>query len=258
MPEGVQVTTGAGPSRIRRKSDLLFGWRSSDLSLDAYTGQVGTPNPFIVGVVPATIEGRNGVTVTAGVGQPRWEQAAARGTITRLAVEGEVAGQVVEQYIHPFALRVQALSLYWRVWPMYTVGQNLAQVAYGPMIGQATTGGGWLGLRRIGTDWQATRKRGAVEITSTLTDVGSVFPLDVLVTMTPGGTVVLSLRDATSTRVGTGPTDVNMAITTETWGGSLFGFCGIQGLVAPGGRWWYEVIKIARGVQSFTSMDLLH
>jgi hypothetical protein len=253
------LSSGAAPQRGLRKSQLLLNWKSRLCSLVADTGQVGVFTPFFSGVnAPGNVLGRNGTPIVAGHGQPRWEQHADSGNITRLLLEGEVPLRQSENVVMPWPLKVSAIALEWLVWPMYAPGENIGSAAYGPMIGTATTGGGWFGIRRLGTDWHAVRKRGGVEIVSAVTDIGSVFPIYVLATLGLGGVLTISTRDATTqVRTGASTTDANMLIATETWGNSQFSFCGVQGLVAPGGRWRYELLKVPRGVKTFPQLDLM-
>jgi hypothetical protein len=256
----VTLRSGAASARGIRPSQLLFSWTARYGQLDAITGQAGLFTMFIgVGYAPGTVEGQNGSPITAGHGMLRFDQGAARGTITRLKMAGEPVGQDSENLIYPFPLKITETTLFWRVFPDYTVGQNIAPAAYGVMIGSATTGAGWMGVRRLGTDWQAVRKRGAVEIASTLTDIGRAFPVDVLVTLGTGGVLQLSLRDVVTgvITVGATATDSTMLTAGETWGGSQLQFTGIQGLVAPGGWWYHETVKVARGVKTFGQIDAM-
>jgi hypothetical protein len=252
------LRSGAASARGLRPVTLLFYWTARYGDLTALTGQVPTLSVFIgPGWVTGTVEGLNGSPLSAAHGMPRFDQAAARGTITRLKMAGEVPLQDSENAVYPFPLKVTETTLFWRVFPGYTVGENVTTPAYGPMVGVATTGAGWLGIRRLGTDWQAVRKRGAVEIAVTLTDIGRAFPTDVLVTLGAGGVLQLSLRDVVTGVITTGgtATDSNMLTTGETWGGSLLTLNGVQGLVAPGGKWYHETVKVARGVKTFAQID---
>lgn len=255
------IAPGANPSRLIRPSSLLFGWRASDVSLDAYTGQVGTLVALVnPGAVPSTIQGRNGAVITAGEAQPRFEQVAARGNITRLVLEGEVTGQDVEQLYYPWPLKIMAMSVWVRIWPFYAAGSSQAQPWYAITLGNDTGGGGRLTLRRTGTNWEALRQRGAASLSSSFSESGSTtYPIDLLITLSAAGVLQLLSRDAVGLiQNGTASAaDANMTITTESWAGSILQLNGITGLVLPGGQWRYENIKIARGVQTMTSIDLL-
>jgi hypothetical protein len=246
------MSTGAGPQRPMRKSQLIFGWDSRYGTLDAYTGQVGR---FLV-VTPVgapTVDGRNGVTAQGGHGMPRWEQLTSQGLIPRLTIVADDGAKDVERIEWDWPLKVMSLSIYVKVYPLYTPGQSLGSTRNLLSLGSADTGGGSLTLRRTTTQWSAFRQRQGTATGSSITEPGTaVFPVEVLGTLSSGGELSLHYRDAASTpdlRSGTPETNANMMIPTESWAGNI--------LYASGGAYRMEKIKIARGVQSFASMDLL-
>lgn len=249
---------GAASLRTERTSQLMFHYRAADATVDALSGQPGAFSLFILGgYIPSTITGQNNVTVSAGHGLPRFDQAPARGAITRLLTEGEVAAQDSENITWDFPLLIQPLTMFWRVYPVYAPGANVAVARYGPTIGNNVTLGGWLSIRRLGTDWQASRLKGATEIVSVVSAVGEIYPVDLLLTITSLGALTLSIRDAAGIRVGTTGTNIALMNQSETWSAGVLSICGIQGLVAPGGQWYHEILKVARGVKTFAEMDKL-
>jgi hypothetical protein len=255
--------TGAALQRPTTSSQLVAHWRSrgpgvdSESGLDMLTGQKASNVAF-------TSPGNHAPTIEAspsgmfgGFRQPRFQRNPARGNVMRLDVEGEVAGQSVEQYLYDFPLNLQELTVLWRVWPVFAAGLDVGSAQWGLMLGTTTVGGGWLGIRREGVNWVLGRKRGATEIISQLPSTGDVYPVDLLATLATGGSITLRVRDANGIRNGNTATDANMLIATEIFGNSQMTFCGVQGLVAPGGRWHYELVKIARGVKTHADVDKL-
>jgi len=247
---------GAPTLRRTRSSQLVHGWQSRRRKLDAYTGQVGRFYIVTPGAA-GTITGRNGVAVPAGHGQPRWEQVPTQGTKTRLTLVGDVGGQDVERLEHDYLNRVFALSLYVKAWPLYTPGQNLGSPRPLISLGNATTGGGSLTIDRNGTAWRAVRARGAGSAAPQVTEPGTaVFPIEIMATMsrdpaTDDATVALLYRDGAGALLSAvGIVLVDGALLTEYWAGNI--------LFSTGGAYRLETVKIARGVQTFASMDLLN
>jgi hypothetical protein len=253
--------TGAAPQRAARSSQLVFGWESRHQTLDAYTGQEGFHQFFInPGAVPALVTGRNGTPVQAGYAMPRWEQVAARGNIPRLVIEGEVGGQVVENVVYQWPLKVMAQSVFFRLWPFYNPGESLGSDAYALCFGVQDTDGGYLRIYRHLDRWYAHRARLSVGWISEFVEPGTtVFPIDILVTLSAAGTLQIQGRDSSPSRtrtVGAPLTNASMVF-PEPWDDNVMTLCGSMGLVAPGGRWRYESIKVARGVHTFDSIDKL-
>lgn len=257
--------TGASAYRGRRSSRLLFGWHAKYGTLDAHTGQVGLLTTENLGTI-GSVEGRNGASasVVAAHAVPRFVQRASEGYVTRLALEGSIAGQDRERLEYSWPQKVFGLSIYVRVYPMYAPGANLVDLEYLLMLGNrggAGTGGGYFGLYRTGTTWQVRRERNAVAIVSLFTEpAAAVFPIDLLATMTDSGTVQLFSRDAavpSVLRSGSAVTDPNMAIGSEQWADNklVLATAGVNGFI--GGRWRLEEVKIARGVHTFSSIDAL-
>lgn len=258
------MSTGAAPQRGLRSSRLIFGWTTRWCfrrgNLDAYTGQVGTYSVVInTGAVPTTITGRNGAAVQAGYGHPRWEQRTAQDTVSRLALSGEVTGLVVEQLAFPWPLKVMAMTALVRLWPNYTAGSSVSPAAHALTLGQGTTGGGRLTLRRNGTSWSAVRERQGVSIESSFVEPGGTpYPIDLLISLTSGGALTLSGRSSAGTvTVGNTATNAVMTTVTDIWTDSSLTFNGTTGLVLPGGKWWYELVRIARGTKTYAQMDEL-
>jgi hypothetical protein len=254
--------TGAAPSRPIRKSDLLLGWRASDLSLNAYTGQTGrilTQSSAGGADVPGEIQGRNGSTVVAGRAQPRWEQIVSRGNAVMLGLQQDASGKDIEMFEIAFPLKVMSLSLWLRVWPGYTAGSSVTGNRWLALLGNdPNTSGGYLGILRTGLNWYGRRVRVAATIESLIADAGAaVWPLELLVTLAASGTtgtIQLSTRTSAATPVVTvGPAEAggtNMVITTETWGNSNL-------YLATTAHHSYEAIKLARNVHTFASIDAL-
>lgn len=234
----------------------MFGWQSRFGTLDAYTGQTGFLGIDLAGLSAGQIIGRNNVSLAVGHAMPRWEQPPSRGSVTRLLLEGGVAGQDSERLEYAWPLKVMAISLYWKVYPLYTPNQNLAAPVWLSLLGNLNESGGYLAVRRVNQDWQVQRGRGATILAPGFTEpANTVFPIELLVTQSSGGTISIFWRDAGghSGAGGTTPTDANMAITTESWGGGKFFLSGGDG----GGKFALEAVKVARGVQTFQSIDTL-
>jgi hypothetical protein len=249
---------GALPRTIGRRSRLAYHWRAADATIDALSGHVGTFT--VVPATPYTIEGRNGVAVGAGHGQPRFEQVASRGNVVRLVTEN-LAGSSVENLTYDFALNVQSISMCWRVFPVYAVGTNLASPVYGPMLGTDNIDGGLMTIGRNGTNWVGQRHLGASSPTATLSDVGLVYPVDLLFTYdNVAAQAQLWLRDSSPT-----PILRNSSLVTDSpdwlsvfpWGNSKLTLNGAGTISWPGGRWRHEYLKVARGIHTFASIDLL-
>lgn len=247
--------TGAGSQRLARNSQLLFYWHARRGSLVAYTGQVGR---FLVVAsgVNHFINGRNGgAGVVAGNGQPRFQQIVSEGTVTRLSLRGDDAPSDVERVEWDWPLKVMALTVYIKCYPVYTPGQNLPDDRRLLGLGDGTTSGGELIIERNTTEWRALRKRSAATITSQVAEAGgSVFPMEVLVTLAAGGVLTINSRTAAGVVLtdATPATDANMLIATELWATSKLYLGG-----AAGGNFRSETIKIARGIKTFPQMDLL-
>lgn len=255
----MSLLPGAGPQRFDRASPLIFGWDAKYRSVAAYTGQ-NDGFQVVSATVPGNVDGQNGLSILSGRGMPRWVQAPARGNRLQLAIESSVALQDQEVVPYGYNRKVMQLSIFWRVWPMWAAGTNLGLSAWGLLLGNGTTNGGLFAIGRVNDTWQVQRKRGAVAISTSFVEPGATaYPIDILATLGVGGLITLSTRDALGVlRNGTTtPADPNMLILTETWAGSLLTYSPVGIGAYPGGRWWYEKVKIAKGVLTFTQMDLL-
>lgn len=261
----MSMLPGAGPQRRTRSSQLMLHWRSADRSLDALSGQKGTFRVIVPsGAVPSGAADRNDYYLIHGIGQPRWDQHSLRGNVLRLAMEGEVAGQVNEyltwdNWVSP----IQAVSIYWKVWPMYAPGEVVAGGVpwFGPMVGvNHIQSGGYFAIRRNGANWEAQRNRNATIITSTVAEPNTtVFPLELLAVFSNPGTVQIFGRDAVGALFNGGiVTNAALMTAEEIWGGSAIALGGIQDVTdAQGGRYFHERLKIARGAKTFAQFDLL-
>lgn len=249
------MRTGASGHRIEPPSDLLFRWRARRLSVDAETGQAATFDALADSAdIPGGVYGRNGNQLTAGHAQPRFHQKPIEGSITRLSVTADTAGQDVERWSFPWPLKIFPLSIYVRLFPGYVPGASVTGSPWVTMIGNATTQGGYMGIRRLGTAWQGVRFRAAANLVSEFTEpAGAVFPMEVMLTLNTGGVLQLLTKDAATpsvSRNGAVVTDATMLTAGENWGTNLL-------IIGAEGRYAYEEIKIARAVQSFDSMALL-
>ena len=254
------LRTGAAPQRGRRSSQLIFGWRARDGELDAYTGQVAELSVWSSGPLTGPVNGRNGSTVLAGHAMPRWEQTAATGNITRLRVEGNVTGQDQERLAYPFPLRVMPLSIYVRAWPIDAPGVALGSNQGLISLGNDPAGGGTMYVYRDGTVWGMTRRKSGSTVSNTIfvEPVGTSYPIELLATLASNGVMQLLSRDALGVLRNSNATsaDASLCVLTDLWAGSTL-YLATAGSFVNGGNMRLETVKIARGVLSFSQMDLL-
>lgn len=251
---------GAGARRTLRSSGLLFHWRAADGRLDALTGHPATHDLVASGATPGGITGRAGtVIVSGGHSLPRFDQIAAHGLITRLRISAPTAGKDDVSWTYPWYVGVEALSVLVRVWPNVAVGGTLADPGHIFILGNGTSGGGRLLIRRdAGSgNWSALRERaGMGTLTSTVSEVGTTKPFDFLATLSAAGALTVSRRDALgATATGATQTDALAAVAGERWAGDTLILAAGIGLL--NGEMWYERVKVARGVKTFAEMDVL-
>lgn len=251
-----------GQRRIRA-SRLLFGWRAADVSLVAYTGQVGTFTSHATN--RGTVAGLNNVSFLGGRGMPRFTAPFdALSTITRLRLQGDTAGTYDERVQFPFNLPVQPLTVYVKLRSLYTLatGGIASPGNFALALGSGTTTGGRLTLARsTGGVWRATRAKavgGSVELT--VTETGAwVHPFELLVSLNANGSITFSLRDGSGAvrALATSAADADLIVLTEAWDQSLLHFGPGAFGVERGGEYDYESCKIAAGVKTFAEIDTL-